>query len=75
MTDLYRMTDTPDSPPPAIARQGILRPVLWLLLVICATGNIVTSSAGAVVVAVAFGLATAGLAIALVVHHYRNRRS
>jgi hypothetical protein len=75
MTDLYRITETPGSPPPAIARKGIIRPVLWLLLVLSAAGNIVTSNAGvSVFVGAAFGLATLGLGIALGVQHYRNRR-
>ena len=75
MTDLYRITDTPDSPPPAAARKGLVRPALWLLLVISAAGNMVTSTTGAnVIVGVAFGVATLGLGTALVVQHYRNRR-
>lgn len=75
MTDIYRITGTPDSPPPATARKGIVRPVLWLLLVISAAGDLVTSNAGVnPVIGVAFGLATLGLAAALVVQHYHNRR-
>jgi hypothetical protein len=75
MTDLYRITDTPHSPPPAIARKGIVRPVLWLLLVISAAGNIVTSNTGVnVFVGGAFGLATLGLGVALGIQHYRDRR-
>ncbi|HEY0539139.1 MAG TPA: hypothetical protein VGD53_12250 [Actinoallomurus sp.] len=73
MTDLYRITDTPASPPAAVSRKGIVRPVLWLLLVISAAGNIVTSNVN-VFVSAAFGLATLGLGIALAVQHYRNRR-
>jgi hypothetical protein len=73
MTDVYRITDGPDSPPPV--RKGILRPVLWLLLVISAAGNIVTSNTGVnVFVGGAFGVATLGLGTALGVQHYRNRR-
>jgi hypothetical protein len=75
MTDIYRITDVPDSPPTATARKGALRPVLWLLLVISAAGNVVTSTAGlGVLVSSAFGLATLGLGTALAVHHYSNRR-
>jgi hypothetical protein len=75
MPDLYRITDTPDFPPPAVARKGVVRPMLWLLLVISAAGNIVTSNTGVnVFVGAAFGLATLGLGIALGVQHYRNRR-
>ncbi|MGH3379920.1 MAG: hypothetical protein ACRDP6_34840 [Actinoallomurus sp.] len=75
MTDVYRITDGPDSPPPATARKGILRPMLWLLLVIGAAGNVVTSSAGlSVFLSAAFGLVTLGLGTALAVHHYRGRR-
>ncbi len=43
-TDPYRISE--DSPPPAVARRGGVRPVLWLLLVISAAGNVVTSNAG-----------------------------
>jgi hypothetical protein len=75
MTDVYRITDAPDSPPPTTARKGVLRPLLWLLLVVSAAGNALTSTAGlSLFVSVAFGLATLGLGAALAVHHYRGRR-
>jgi hypothetical protein len=78
MMDPHRITQAPQASP-GVAQpstgSGIIRPVLWLLLVICAVGNIVTSNTGVnMAVGLAFGLATLGLATALVVHHYRNRR-
>jgi hypothetical protein len=49
--------------------------VLWLLLVISAAANMVTSTTGSnALVGAAFGLSTLACAAALVVHHYRNRR-
>jgi hypothetical protein len=73
-TDPYRITEAPQAPPPG-SRGGVVRPVLWLLLVLSAAGNIATSSTGVnVVVSSAFGLVTLGLGIALVLQHYRNRR-
>lgn len=73
-TDPYRITEAPQAAPPG-SRGGAVRPVLWLLLVISAAGNIATSSTGAnVAVSSAFGLVTLGLGIALVAQHYRNRR-
>ncbi|MDN3353714.1 hypothetical protein [Actinomadura sp. DC4] len=76
--DPYRITEASRPPEPAPGRttpNGFLRPVLWLLLVISAAGNIATSSTGvSVFVSGAFGLATLGLGIALAAQHYRGRR-
>lgn len=56
-------------------RRGVLRPVLWLLLVITVAANAVISSANLnVALGVASGLAALGCATALVVDHYRHRR-
>ncbi|MEU8705055.1 hypothetical protein [Streptomyces sp. NPDC048565] len=54
-----------------------VRPVLWLLLVISAVCNAVTSMMGGVAVAVsiAFGLATLACGIALVADHRRARKA
>lgn len=72
-TDPYRITEAPQAPP-SDSRGGIVRPVLWVLLVISAAGDIATSSTGVnVVVSSGFGVVTLGLGIALVVQHYRNR--
>lgn len=61
-------TDTPDH------RGGMLRPTLWLVLILSAAANATTSAAGANVFAsVGFGLITLACAAALVVHHYRHR--
>jgi hypothetical protein len=72
-TDPYRITEAPEAPPSP--RGGIVRPVLWLLLVISAAGDIATSTTGVnVAVSSTFEAATLGLGIALAVQHYRNRR-
>ncbi|GAA4490206.1 hypothetical protein GCM10023191_022030 [Actinoallomurus oryzae] len=76
MTDPYRITEAQEVPPGSAShRSGIVRPVLWLLLVISAAGNMVTSTAGLnVFVGVAFGVATLACGTALIVQHYRQRR-
>jgi hypothetical protein len=62
-------TRTPD-PDPA----GMLRPVLWLVLILSAAANATASAAGANPFAsVGFGLITLACAATLVVHHYRRR--
>jgi hypothetical protein len=79
MTDPYRIADIPAAPQamrPTGDHKGVLRPLLWVLLVISATGNVVASGAGLdVLVGVGFGLLTLTFGTALAVHHYRNRRS
>ncbi|GAA4095287.1 hypothetical protein [Actinomadura miaoliensis] len=70
MTDFQNASEAPAS-----RGGGAVRPLLWVLLAISAAGNMVTSGSGAHTVAgIAFGVATLGFAIALVVHHYRTRR-
>ena len=55
--------------------RGLLRPVLWVVLVVAAVVNAVSSSAGVnPFVSGAFGLITLACATALIVHHYRHRR-
>jgi len=79
MNDPYRITGAPEAPDRAAAaspRGGAGRPILWLLLVISAAGNMVTSTTGvSIVVNVAFGVATLAFATALIVQHYRRRRA
>lgn len=57
------------------ARQGgAARPVLWVLLAISATGNMVVSTAGLSVIGnILFGVVTVACAAALIVQHYRGR--
>ncbi|TDD69195.1 hypothetical protein [Actinomadura rubrisoli] len=56
-------------------RMGIVRPVLWLLLVITAAGAMASFSEGAaVLVGAAFGIPALACGGALIVQHYRNRR-
>ena len=78
MTDPYRTFDAPDAPSTAshADRQGgRVRPVLWLVLVISAAANMVTSTANLnPFVGVGFGLIALACATALIVHHYRLRR-
>jgi hypothetical protein len=74
MMDPYRISE-PDSAPPAIERRGSLRPVLWLLLVISAAGNVATSNIGLnMMIGIGFGLVTMACAAALIVNHYQHRR-
>ncbi|MEV6692155.1 hypothetical protein AB0M35_11885 [Micromonospora sp. NPDC051196] len=55
--------------------RNLLRPVLWLLLIVSAATNATMSFAGAnVLIGAGFGLVTLASAVALVVHHYRRRR-
>jgi hypothetical protein len=57
-----------------VTRGGAVRPVLWLLLIVSAAGNMVTSNAGVnIAIGIGFGLATLACAAALIVHHYRHR--
>lgn len=80
MTDPYRGFAAPETPRPQPSDRdgaGFVRPALWLLLVVCAVCNVVTSSIGgfSVFVGIGFGLATLACVVALVVHHRRQRRS
>ncbi|MFD7503980.1 hypothetical protein [Streptomyces sp. NPDC059850] len=78
MTDPYRGFAAPEPlrPEPGRDGAGFVRPVLWLLLVVFAVANMVTSSIGglSVFVGIGFGLATLACAVALVAHHRRQRR-
>jgi uncharacterized membrane protein YoaK (UPF0700 family) len=68
MNDQYSITDKTED------RRGLLRPLLWLGLIVSAVANAVVSSAiGNAVVASAFGAVALAFATALVVHHYRHR--
>jgi len=51
------------------------RPVLWVLLIISAVCNVVTSTSGLVLVSIGFGLLTLALGGGLIAHHYRHRRT
>ncbi|WP_055552040.1 hypothetical protein [Streptomyces sp. NBRC 110028] len=78
--DPYRGFAAPREPRPdrpAEDGTGFVRPVLWLLLVVFAVANMVTSSVGGlnVFIGIGFGLATLACGIALVVHHRGQRRS
>ncbi|MET7419884.1 hypothetical protein [Dactylosporangium sp. NPDC005555] len=52
----------------------MLRPVLWLVLIVSAGANATASTADAnPLIGVGFGLVTLACAATLVVHHYRHR--
>lgn len=72
------ITDTASQPaasqPIPSASRGYLRPVLWLLLVISVTCNVVTSASSLVLASIGFGVLTLSFGAALAVHHYRGRR-
>jgi hypothetical protein len=72
MSDPYRIADPDTTSAPS--RGGMLRPVLWLLLIISAVANATVNTAGGnVLVGIGFGLVTLACAATLVVHHYRHR--
>ena len=77
MADRYRIDTSSESDGKAEAdpgEQSLLRPVLWIVLVLSAAANAAMSSIGANPLAGAgFGLITLACAVTLVVHHYRNR--
>jgi hypothetical protein len=76
--DPYRISEAPqDSPPaPDASAQGrIVRPVLWLVLVVSTAANAVASTTGInMFVGIGSGLVALACAIALSVHHYQHRR-
>ncbi|ALG10341.1 hypothetical protein [Kibdelosporangium phytohabitans] len=72
MTESSRANDISDTPGRG---NGAFRPLLWLALIITASGNVVASTADlSVLVNVAFGLGAVACAAVLIVHHYRYRR-
>jgi hypothetical protein len=77
MTDPYRSPDTsPTSHRPAPARPGAVRPLLWLVLAVCAAVNMATSAAGVnMMISAGFGLVALGCAAALIVGHVRRGRT
>jgi hypothetical protein len=76
MTDRYRIAPPETSDAPHGDRGGMLRPALWLLLILSAAANATASTVGANPLAgVGFGLITVACTVALVVHHYRHRNT
>jgi hypothetical protein len=78
MADPYRISQGPESARPTQhpgARGGLLRPALWLALIVSAATNAVSPSMGIpAFVGIGFGLITVACAATLIVHHYRRRR-
>ncbi|MGI8335863.1 hypothetical protein ACRYCC_38455 [Actinomadura scrupuli] len=76
--DPYRISEAPQASPPAAdasAQGGIVRPVLWLVLVVSTAANAVASTTGInMFVGIGSGLVALASAIALSVHHYQHRR-
>jgi hypothetical protein len=57
-------------------RGGVLRPVLWLVLVVSAALNAVFSSTGQnPALGIGFGVVALAAITGLIVHHYRSRRN
>ncbi|MFI0409255.1 hypothetical protein [Actinomadura sp. 3N508] len=75
MNDSHSSPEPPTSPAAAPdARSGAVRPVLWVLLVLCAAGDMVAWRSGVgAVISLSLGLAALACAAALITHHYRNR--
>ena len=78
MADRYRISEASTTPGggnhDGDDRTGVLRPVLWLVLIVSAAANATVSAVGANVLAgIGFGVITLAYAVALVVHHYRHR--
>ncbi|MFF5179768.1 hypothetical protein ACFY2Q_17240 [Micromonospora sp. NPDC000316] len=72
MTDHYRTA--PTATQDGAEQRKLVRPVLWLVLVVSAVINGTMSITGQnVFVSGAFGLVTLAAAVGLVVHHYRHR--
>ncbi|MGC4880003.1 hypothetical protein ACLQ26_27510 [Micromonospora sp. DT43] len=72
MTDRYRSTEAPAAA--AERPGGLLRPLLWLVLLLAAATNAVFSTvADNPWIGSVFGLVAVLCAAALIVHHRRNR--
>ncbi|RSN68555.1 MULTISPECIES: hypothetical protein [Actinomadura] len=57
------------------ARDGYLRPALWMALAIGLVGNVLFSTTGMSLIGNAvFSLISFAAVVGLIVHHYRNRR-
>jgi hypothetical protein len=78
MTDPYRISEAPETHHRAAhagTRGGLLRPVLWLVLIVSAAANGVASNIEvSPLLGICFGVVTLASAVALAVHHYRHRR-
>ncbi|MFD6753628.1 MULTISPECIES: hypothetical protein [Micromonospora] len=75
MIDQHRHASAGTAATPDNDARNLLRPVLWLLLILSAAANITMSVVGAYAIGSGFGLITVACAVALVVHHYRHRRA
>ena len=70
MNDDYRITQSAPTQP---RRGGLLRPALWVVLILSAATNAILSSVANPFVSSAFGAVALACAVTLIVHHYRNR--
>ncbi len=74
MTDQYRIAPSQTADAPAgDHRRDMLRPVLWLLLILSAAANAALSFGPHTLVRVGAGLITLASGVSLVVRHYRHR--
>jgi hypothetical protein len=77
MANPYDIHEGAQAPRPAQstdARGGVVRPVLWVVLVVSAATNIVTTPAGlSVLVGIGSGLLTLACGTALVIDHRAHR--
>ncbi len=69
----HASTPDPSAPAGPRAQYRNTRPLLWALLLISITGNIVTSASSHILIQAAFGVLTLASGTALVVHHYQRR--
>ncbi|MET0418141.1 MAG: hypothetical protein ABW022_19185 [Actinoplanes sp.] len=66
MTDSYR----------TVTDRGLLRPILWVVLVLSTAANAAASSIGVhPLIGAGFGAVTLACIAVLITHHYRHRRS
>ena len=79
MTDHSRTSEGPPPADPArhaAPRGGLLRPALWLLLIVSAAANAASSLLDLhPLVGIGFGVVTLGCIAALIARHYRSRRA
>ncbi len=72
MTDRYRISAAPKASHRA-PHGSLLRPALWVGLIVSAAANATASSIGAHAIGTGLGLVALACTAALMVHHYRHR--
>ena len=75
MSDPYRISESTPADRHADAPRSLFRPVLWVVLIVSAAANAISSSIGiSPFVGVGFGVITLACVTTLIVHHYQHRR-